>query len=334
MWKLSEAELLERVRLAIEAGGRTVLVDEAAHPFVLRVEDASVFLRVRVHIGNLTRHDARGRDIDEFQVQVAGEQRFSASNVDRTLILGWWERGGTITAWHSPNRTESSGGATSRLISGACLRAAATARICTQRVGHDEIVLAFAPAFLGDYVAHQPAIHELGSSRQDLHAFEDMLANPASPQPAIARATTEASRALLAKLASELREAVFRERVLGAYDHACSMCGLRLRLIDAARIVPAREVDGDATCNGIALCALHRRAFDRALVTMDEEYFIVLNPDRASWSTAARAGTPPEFRSKLRALLALPPAIRDRPLPDLIREGNRLRGWKNFARVA
>ena len=111
------------------------------------------------------------------------------------------------------------------------------------------------------------------------------------------------------------------------------MCGIQLRLLDAAHILPAAHPDStDGTDNGVALCALHHRAFDRTLVTFDAQFRTHVNETALTRlqqenQTAGLA----EFRRALRPILALPPARRDRPASRFVDRANELRGWAPFA---
>lgn len=71
-----------------------------------------------------------------------------------------------------------------------------------------------------------------------------------------------------------MHQAQFRGRVLPAYDERCAICRLREpRLLDAAHIVGDLEVGGDAAVpNGLSLCSIHHRAFDRHLVGVSSDY--------------------------------------------------------------
>ncbi|MHB2019829.1 MAG: HNH endonuclease [Candidatus Xenobia bacterium] len=68
-------------------------------------------------------------------------------------------------------------------------------------------------------------------------------------------------------------QSFFRRTVLNSYHRRCGLCGIRsLALLCASHIIPWCD---DATrradpTNGISLCALHDRAFDRGLLTFDE----------------------------------------------------------------
>lgn len=73
------------------------------------------------------------------------------------------------------------------------------------------------------------------------------------------------------------RDPAFRRRVLLAYEFRCALCGFDLQMnhapvgLDAAHI-RWKQADGpDAESNGLALCTLHHRLFDRGAFTVNEE---------------------------------------------------------------
>lgn len=63
----------------------------------------------------------------------------------------------------------------------------------------------------------------------------------------------------------------FRRNVLRAYRERCAVCSLReSQLVEAAHIVRFSEPGAvDTVVNGIALCAIHHRAYDRNLMGID-----------------------------------------------------------------
>ena len=73
-----------------------------------------------------------------------------------------------------------------------------------------------------------------------------------------------------------LHQARFRARVVPAYDSRCAICSLKeLRLLDAAHIVGDLELRGEAVVrNGLSLCSIHHRAFDRDLVGVSPDYIV------------------------------------------------------------
>lgn len=71
-----------------------------------------------------------------------------------------------------------------------------------------------------------------------------------------------------------LHQAVFRGRVLRAYDSTCTICRLKeTRLLDAAHIAGDLEVNGQPVVpNGLSLCSIHHRAYDQQLVGVSPDY--------------------------------------------------------------
>lgn len=70
----------------------------------------------------------------------------------------------------------------------------------------------------------------------------------------------------------------FRRTVLSAYEHRCCITGLATpALLRASHIVPwtAREATRLDPHNGLCLNALHDAAFDRGLMTLDEDMRVV-----------------------------------------------------------
>lgn len=78
-----------------------------------------------------------------------------------------------------------------------------------------------------------------------------------------------------------LHQRAFRERVLAAYRHQCSLCRLKHdELLDAAHIIPDAEPEGEpVVSNGLSLCRLHHAAFDRFFVGVRPDYVIEIRPD-------------------------------------------------------
>ena len=69
-------------------------------------------------------------------------------------------------------------------------------------------------------------------------------------------------------------QARFRARVLPVYRERCTICRLKeIRLLDAAHIMPfADPVATESVSNGVSLCSIHHRAFDRHLVGISPDY--------------------------------------------------------------
>ncbi|GIP17875.1 HNH endonuclease [Paenibacillus montaniterrae] len=73
------------------------------------------------------------------------------------------------------------------------------------------------------------------------------------------------------------RDSRFRENILKAYEYSCAVCGFNVRLgnqlvaVDAAHIQWHQAGGPDKEANGLALCSLHHKLFDRGVFTITEE---------------------------------------------------------------
>lgn len=81
------------------------------------------------------------------------------------------------------------------------------------------------------------------------------------------------------------REAAFRSAVLQAYGQRCAICGYDARFghsslgLEAAHIQWCQAGGPDRVDNGVALCTLHHKAFDRGAVGIDETLKVVVSAD-------------------------------------------------------
>jgi len=79
------------------------------------------------------------------------------------------------------------------------------------------------------------------------------------------------------------RDPRFREVVIRAYEHRCAICGFSLKLsnadlgLEAAHIKWHQAGGPDSVINGLALCVLHHKLFDRGAFTILPNYRIVVS---------------------------------------------------------
>ena len=93
------------------------------------------------------------------------------------------------------------------------------------------------------------------------------------------------------------RDPRFREQVLLAYGYRCALCGFDLQLgrnvigIEAAHIKWHMAHGPSTTNNGLALCSLHHKLFDRGVFTLNTERRILVSkharggPSTKRWLT-------------------------------------------------
>ena len=78
-----------------------------------------------------------------------------------------------------------------------------------------------------------------------------------------------------------VRGGLFKKLIPKVYNNTCCITGMRLEsmfghnFIDACHITPFSVTHDDKVSNGLALCPNLHRAFDRGLITVDSNYFVV-----------------------------------------------------------
>lgn len=109
-----------------------------------------------------------------------------------------------------------------------------------------------------------------GYSQQLIQAVE----HPFSMQRDVASLQTE----------TPVRSAGFRKAIMEIYDHTCAVCELNIRassgesVTDAAHIVPFSVSYNDDIRNGMSLCKSHHWAFDTGLISLDDDYQVIVSP--------------------------------------------------------
>jgi putative restriction endonuclease len=84
----------------------------------------------------------------------------------------------------------------------------------------------------------------------------------------------------VAEVKRRLHQPRFRHRVLTAYSQQCALCRLRHPpLLDAAHIKEDRDGGEPIVPNGVAMCAIHHRAFDNSVLGIRPDYIIEIRDD-------------------------------------------------------
>lgn len=79
------------------------------------------------------------------------------------------------------------------------------------------------------------------------------------------------------------RDPKFRQMVLRAYNYQCAICGFNMRHDNAPIALEAAHIrwkQNHGPCevpNGLALCAIHHKAFDRGSIGLDENMRVVVS---------------------------------------------------------
>jgi predicted restriction endonuclease len=117
---------------------------------------------------------------------------------------------------------------------------------------------------------------ESEEARERLRLRFETAQDPIEPLTAPA-GPTDAARTVRVRRVQGL----FRATVLASYDFTCAISGINIPdILVASHIIPwsreeSRRLDPR---NGIALSALHDRAFDRGLISFDENLAVIVSP--------------------------------------------------------
>lgn len=126
---------------------------------------------------------------------------------------------------------------------------------------------------------------------------------------------TPFERPVIERLTSRpYRDVAFRRKVRAAYDYRCAMSGLRLRNgggrpeVNAAHIIPVERKGSDAVHNGLALSGTLHWMFDRGLVSVADDWSILVSGNKVPGDVIDRLIVPG-------GRLVLPAERRDWPNP-------------------
>lgn len=323
--------MLEIILQAVRDDGWNILYlsDPKFHPFRLKIYNETESYNIRIYIWNLTHGGGKARPADEYRVQITGVNQFDQEMGGKTLILGWWNEGEVFAGFDFNKHTGVLGFSPSIQIREEALRKAYVKGISPWTKENQEIAIAFRPDFFVEYVKNLESLHSFGESASDLEILSEVTENPDAVNDTQIAAITAERQMTVTSVKKKIRDISFKSRILTSYNNRCAFCSIQLKLIDAAHIVPVQHDGTDETSNGIALCALHHRAYDRNLVTFNEEYQILYNEQEFyKLKEIGLDGGADKFIGGLRAIIHLPPTINDRPHVEYIKTANELRGWK------
>ena len=120
-----------------------------------------------------------------------------------------------------------------------------------------------------------------------------------SPSSAMAEEAHTFERPILERLTRRAyRDVAFRRRVREAYDYRCAISGLRLRNgggrpeVQAAHIRPVDKQGSDSVRNGLALSGTLHWMFDRGLISVAEDWTILVSRNKVPGGVVDRLIVP------------------------------------------
>ena len=123
-----------------------------------------------------------------------------------------------------------------------------------------------------------------------------------------AAAEREIRRVVARAVMQPVRSWRFAQSVQRAYGYRCTACDVQLELVEAAHIDPVENLDSsDDVSNGLALCALHHKAYDQGLLEIHADGAItIVSSKLEDLSASLRDGGIDAFRKALRPRIRLP----------------------------
>lgn len=274
------------------------------------------------------------RPANERRIQLTGIGGMPLLPGTRTILGGWSEESSVYAFWDARRHVRFSSNSPSLQVDLNTIETASAVGLATQlrptRDGQHEVVVGVDPNSLLWYV-------QFGSSLQnadvDSEATKDLVdASPEEEREFIDSGLTPdatARRVDLVETLQSFRDSRFRPSVMQAYRFRCAVCQCDLKLVDAAHIVPVSDPRStDEVTNGMALCRLHHGAYDNALLGVQSDGTIVVNPNAIErLQDLGLAGGFDAFRERLPTRIHLPSAIEVRPDPRMLTIGLEVRRW-------
>ncbi len=321
----------------LERQGATVFWKEQAsprRPVHLRVIAGSKTIECMVFLWTIT-HGGKKRPRHEQRIQLTNVRAIRLYPGIRTLLGGWSPEFEVYAFWDARRHTDFSRKSPSLQVDARVLERASRPELgiaSQHRPAKQglEVVVACHPASLLWYVENGEALHD--TEEHAASVAELVNATPEEEKGFLEEAHGEndlVRRYHVVQVVRAYRDAKFRPAVLQAYRYKCAVCQCDLKLVEAAHIVPVSHPKStDEVTNGLALCRLHHGAFDNALLGVQSDYSVVINPRMARrLRDISLASALEEFRSRLPQKIHLPCSLEARPDPENLRIGLESRGW-------
>jgi putative restriction endonuclease len=326
----SEALLVKVEQAFEESGAYAVLFSppQQRHPRVLIVQANNQNIEMWVYIWTLTHGGGRKRPVDEYRIQLTGVTaplRLNPSGP--TLLLGYEVERNCFAGFDvRKHQTFTTGSPSIQIRIGVLDDAVRNGLAFSERKGNDEIAIGFRPDYFLVYALNALLLHEQAMDATAIELLGRVASHERLAVADLERISPERQQ-VVSTVARLTRAADFRRRIIQAYNTTCAVTGIQLRLVDAAYILPVGvEGSSDATTNGLCLSATFHRAFDSALIYLDEAYAMHLNARRVEElrGEGLIAGFD-QIAAHLDRRISLPTDTRNWPDLEMIRRANAYR---------
>ncbi|HRW47901.1 MAG: HNH endonuclease [Caldilinea sp.] len=321
--------LMSRIEDAFAESGAYALLLSSPHQrhprsFIVQFNNQST--EIWIYIWTLTHGGGRMRPVDEYRIQLTGVASPLQLNPNGpTLLLGYEVDRNCFAGFDIQKHLTFTGRSPSIQIRIGVLDEAARNGIAfSERKGNNEIAVAFRPDYFMVYALNALLLHEQAVDAATIHLLE-RIANHESVAAVDLDLVAPERQRVVSTVARLTRAADFRRRILQAYSATCAVTGLQLRLVDAAHILPVgADGSSDMTANGLCLSPTFHRAFDSALIYLDEtSYTMHLNTRRVEELRGEGLdGGVEQLAAHLGRRILLPQDMHNWPNQEMIRRAN------------
>lgn len=326
---VSRSAINRAILEAIDECGAVALPmpSSAAHPRVYLVSHSSRQISLWIYCWTLT-HGGRKSLPDEYRIQMTTvESPLPINPGGHTLLLGHEPNRGVFAGFDLERHQTFTGRSPSIQVSISTLNDCLQDGLAFQTKSNDEIALGVRSDHLLFYCEHVRELHRLGDDSTYLETAKRVVKTQNISDLEI-QDLPQHRQLVMRETARWSRSSSFTKQVLNAYDNRCAVTRRKLKLVDAAHILPVKAGDHsiDSVRNGIALSPTYHRAFDRGLIFLDESMVMRLNGSAAD--DLIRLGLDSGIDSFAAQLgkIHLPYNPEQHPDPYFIRLANSYRG--------
>ena len=320
-------EMISYLLDAIQSSGASVIYLGGKKPPRFAINYENNRFELWVYIWTLT-HGGRKSLPREYRIQMTSVQSPLLLNPNGyTVLMGYHAETGMFAGFDLAKHRIFTTGSPSVQISLDTLDIALQNGFGFSLKENEEIVIGIRPDMFIQYCINAHELHLNGNVE-----FLDILQTSTQEfdhsqfDQQINQLPTE-RKLIVQKVQKFSRESKFRKIVLSAYENRCAISRMQLKLLDAAHILPvANQYSTDNINNGLALNPTLHRAYDNALIYIDENFLIKLNQKKIdelrSINLLGGLDYLQQFENRI---IHLPQDDRQKPNRDNIRQANKFR---------
>jgi predicted restriction endonuclease len=279
----------------------TLTTDPLSNPLDITFSGDGGSLRLLIHARRITIQSRPGDDPSDHgrppgemhaQMIFDGDKRGSGIRNTlrfleevKTVLFGFYriDDSDYVIAAYDPQRHREYAYSKSLQVKQQILEKAAKTGIAFQTRANGETIVAFHINEIAEYLQSADDFHNLSylEDFEDVHEKPDEMIKPVLDQrydiadvPLLA---AETRKQIIAAVSRYIRNQNFSIGIKKVYER-CAICGFRYDyLLDAAHIVPVSQGGTDTYDNGLGLCPMCHRMYDKGYILVDKEMNIYMN---------------------------------------------------------